>query len=278
EEEGNPQCMNDILNGIELLALLVEDVKEAGASLRSGIKGSFRVFLYDKNPYVSVFRAWHNDGRADYLAVGLLFQHRRGYNTPQFIVRRSAAKQSILRAVSDHIAAFDATSLLKWEKNSNDIIFNYSYPKAGRYDVFLCHNHNDKKAVREVAMCLREYGIVPWLDDWVLNQGTWVDALEGALKEVGCVAVFAGPNGAGPWQELEIRLSLDLSAQQGLRVIPVVLKGVEGDPPWTTGFLRQFQRVDFRKQAPDPVLQLVEMIRGSAKERSAGRCPGFGNP
>jgi hypothetical protein len=37
-------------------------------------------------------------------------------------------------------------------------------PKAEIFDVFLCHNSEDKSAVREIAQQLVREGIKPWLD------------------------------------------------------------------------------------------------------------------
>ena len=39
------------------------------------------------------------------------------------------------------------------------------------FDVFLCHNSEDKPAVRELAQRLRERGLRPWLDERELRPG-----------------------------------------------------------------------------------------------------------
>ena len=46
------------------------------------------------------------------------------------------------------------------------------------FDVFLCHNSEDKPEIREIARQLAEYGIKPWLDEDQIRPGTsWQTAL-----------------------------------------------------------------------------------------------------
>jgi hypothetical protein len=40
------------------------------------------------------------------------------------------------------------------------------------FDVFLCHNSEDKPAIRNIARKLVENGITPWLDDEQIRSGT----------------------------------------------------------------------------------------------------------
>ena len=50
--------------------------------------------------------------------------------------------------------------------------------KAEIFDVFLCHNSEDKPAVREIAQMLVKEGIKPWLDEDEIRPGTsWQIAL-----------------------------------------------------------------------------------------------------
>jgi TIR domain len=44
--------------------------------------------------------------------------------------------------------------------------------KAEVFDVFLCHNGEDKPAVREIAQSLVKAGIKPWLDEDQIRPGT----------------------------------------------------------------------------------------------------------
>ncbi|MBF0495414.1 MAG: toll/interleukin-1 receptor domain-containing protein [Deltaproteobacteria bacterium] len=54
-----------------------------------------------------------------------------------------------------------------------------------KYDVSLCHNSQDKPAVRNLAELLSKRGIRVWLDEWALIPGRpWQEALEKAIQNV----------------------------------------------------------------------------------------------
>ncbi len=145
--------------------------------------------------------------------------------------------------------------------------------KTGDFDVFLCHNSKDKPAVKEIAKKLIEHGILPWLDEWELRPGdVWIKELDRIIKLVKTAAVFVGPNFTGRWERLESRALLRRFVDAGLRVIPVVLQGAEEEPDWSI-FLEDFHRVDFRKQEPDPLNQLIYGITGDRTE-----IPGLKHP
>ena len=64
-------------------------------------------------------------------------------------------------------------------------------PQSGNFDVFLCHNSDDKPAVREIAQPLVREGIKPWLDEREIRSGTsWQTALEAQIGFIESVAVF----------------------------------------------------------------------------------------
>ena len=71
--------------------------------------------------------------------------------------------------------------------------------KAEIFDVFLCHNSDDKPAVREIAQQLVREGIKPWLDEREIRPGTsWQTALEQQIGFIKSAAVFVGDSGIGP--------------------------------------------------------------------------------
>ena len=43
--------------------------------------------------------------------------------------------------------------------------------QAHRFDVFMCHNSEDKPAVVALAEQLEVAGVRPWLDKWELRPG-----------------------------------------------------------------------------------------------------------
>ena len=131
-----------------------------------------------------------------------------------------------------------------------------------KFDVFLCHNSEDKAAVIEIAKQLQRKGLKPWLDVWELQPGAiWQFALEQQIESIGAVAVFAGQNGIGPWQSQEIYAFLQEFIRRDCPVIPVMLPETLTQPRLPI-FLRNRHWVDFRLQEPDPFSQLIWGITG----------------
>ncbi|MHC4864946.1 MAG: toll/interleukin-1 receptor domain-containing protein, partial [Planctomycetota bacterium] len=53
------------------------------------------------------------------------------------------------------------------------------------FDVFLCHNSEDKAAVKKIGKELEGRGVKVWLDDWELRPGVpWQRALEEQIEEI----------------------------------------------------------------------------------------------
>jgi hypothetical protein len=73
---------------------------------------------------------------------------------------------------------------------------NAEASKAEVFDVFLCHNSQDKPGVREIGQRLATEGIKPWLDVEQIRPGaTWQTVLGEQIKSIKSAAVFVG-NGA----------------------------------------------------------------------------------
>ena len=118
--------------------------------------------------------------------------------------------------------------------------------KAEIYDVFLCHNSEDKPVVREIAQKLSAEKIKPWLDEADIRSGIfWDTAIGQQLETVKSAAVFVGQHGVGPWQRREIIALLDQFDRRGCPVIPVILSSAPTDTvlPWS---LVSLHCVDFR--------------------------------
>ncbi len=131
-----------------------------------------------------------------------------------------------------------------------------------KFDVFLCHNSEDKTAVIEVARQLQAQGIKPWLDEWELRPGLdWQDALDGQIEQIRTAAVFVGNAGLGPWQQQEVKAFLREFVERGCPVIPVLLGNAPQEPELPT-FLKGKTWVDFRRQVPEPFGRLVWGITG----------------
>jgi hypothetical protein len=133
------------------------------------------------------------------------------------------------------------------------------------YDVFLCHNSNEKPEVRALNQGLRNNGIRTWFDEEELRPGQpWQPELERQIQNVRCAAVVVGSSGLGPWHDFEIRAFLSEFANRGCPIIPVLLE-TSGTVPDLPLFLKQFTWVDFRKKTPDPWPRLLWGIRGRAQ-------------
>lgn len=132
----------------------------------------------------------------------------------------------------------------------------------GNFDVFLCHNKDDKPEVKKIGEKLNQRGILPWLDEWELRPGElWQRVLERQIERVKSAAVFVGKNGMGPWQQMEEDGFLREFVRRGCPVIPVLLPDTPREPELPV-FLRGMTWVDFRKQDPDPLDRLVWGITG----------------
>jgi len=129
--------------------------------------------------------------------------------------------------------------------------------KDKEFDVFLCHNNKDKAEVKKIGEELKRRGIKPWLDEWELQPGLpWQRALEAQIEQIRSAAVFVGKDGVGPWQNMELDGFLSEFNRRGCPVIPVMLASAP-DKPQLPLFLRNMTWVDFRKQEPDPMKQLI---------------------
>jgi hypothetical protein len=77
--------------------------------------------------------------------------------------------------------------------------------QSNSYDVFMCHNSEDKSEVKRIALQLRSRSIHPWLDEWELRPGfSWQQALEAQIGNIKSAAVCVGNSGMGPWQNMEL--------------------------------------------------------------------------
>ncbi len=137
-----------------------------------------------------------------------------------------------------------------------------SQKRNDAFDVFMCHNSEDKPAVRDMNSRLQHRGICTWLDEEQLPPGRlWQDILEEQIGSIKAAAVFVGDSGIGPWQHMEIRAFLQEFVRRRCPIIPVILKKCQNVPQLPL-FLSQLTWVDFRKDTPDPFDRLLWGITG----------------
>ena len=134
-------------------------------------------------------------------------------------------------------------------------------PIEKTFDVFLCHNSKDKPAVRVLDTRLKAAGIKTWFDEESLMPGTiWQDELEKQIGSIRVCAVIVGPNGEGPWQEIERRTFINEFANRSCPIIPVLIDGAPTAPVLPL-FLRNFMWCDIRNGDERQFDRLVASIR-----------------
>lgn len=144
----------------------------------------------------------------------------------------------------------NTTAIVRIERRADDV----------PWDVFLCHSNQDKPQVRCLANGLRNAGLNPWLDEQQLDPAvSFITEMSKAIQTIGIAVVAWGPNSPGRWQLKEIEFLQKAAVEEGVRLIPVVLEGVERDPEWPV-FMDLLQRIDFRKSGSDAMRQLIEIL------------------
>ena len=134
--------------------------------------------------------------------------------------------------------------------------------KKREFDVFLCHNSQDKMEVEAIGTELRKRNLQPWLDKWELRPGKpWQQLLENQIETIQAAAVFVGSSGFGPWQDAEIRAFLRQFQERDCPVIPVILTTVS-TVPRLPPFLAGMTWVDFRDADSRPMSMLIWGITG----------------
>ena len=114
------------------------------------------------------------------------------------------------------------------------------------FDVFLAHNSKDKPQVRAIANELRRRGLNPWLDEEQIPPGElFQDAIQKAIPQIKSAAICIGSEGLGKWQVMELHTLTDQFISKGIKVIPLLLPGVESIPE-NLLFLKQMNWVSFK--------------------------------
>jgi GTPase SAR1 family protein len=131
---------------------------------------------------------------------------------------------------------------------------------VAEFDVFLCHNWEDKPAVRELAERLRKLGLRPWLDENELRPGLpWQRTVEEQIQSIPAAIVVVGSQ-VGPWQDQEMEAFLRQFVKRRCPVIPVLLPHT--DPPDLPPIMDGMTWVNLGTAVPDPLDELVWGITG----------------
>ena len=184
----------------------------------------------------------------------------------------SPVKQRLLTVITGLLMDLGAAS-----RNDENVVEywtrvqgNEATPSDNKFAVFLSYNTKDREDVRAVRDELEAGGVRTWFDEEQLRPGlAWQDVLEEDIGAIECAAVFVGPSGIGPWQNVEMRAFLIEFANRRCPVIPVILR-TAGDIPELPRFLRQFTWVDFRHNREEAMARLVWGITGTKPKLPTG--------
>jgi len=145
---------------------------------------------------------------------------------------------------------------------------NDSNSEPESFDVFLCHNSEDKPEIRRIADNLIKQGIKPWLDEREIKPGElWQAVLEEQIARIKSATVFVGESGIGPWQNHEMRAFINEFVERKCPVIPAILTSAKSTPPLPI-LLKGFHYVDFRVLDPNPIDQILWVITGKKPNRT----------
>ena len=216
---------------------------------------------------VRCFHIGHKHSGYNTGCINDFWQDKRGIDAGMraaFICPRCIGDTKVPAIVSELNIALDHLSLAS--RTNQDIlnIWARTKPSAGgsSFDVFLCHNSEDKDAVRILNGQLQAKGIRAWFDEEQLRPGIpWQTLLEEQIGSIKSAAVIVGSSGVGPWQDIEMRAFISEFVRRACPVIPAILEGSPTIPPLPL-FMRQFTWVDFRKERPLPLDMLIWGITG----------------
>lgn len=145
------------------------------------------------------------------------------------------------------------------------------------FDVFLCHNSEDKPLIQQICHKLEERGIQTWLDEKQIHFGdSFLDKIQEALNSANAAAIFVGKKYPGQWQSLEANALISLFVSKSVRIIPVLLPGVEKIPDREI-ILHQFHHVRFVKTVDDEHVfdRLEEIITGKKSSKTEASTVNF---
>lgn len=190
---------------------------------------------------------------------------RSAYICPACVQKKASGRKDIATSLRAEISAL-LDQISSASRGNRDIIESWqtalASTKGTAFQVFLCHNSQDKVAVRGVNRELRLKGISTWLDEEQLPPGrAWQELLEEQIQSIASVAVFVGESGLGPWQDVEMRAFISEFVRRRCPVIPVILQDCVNVPALPL-FMRQFTWVDFRKKEPPPIDMLLWGVTG----------------
>lgn len=130
------------------------------------------------------------------------------------------------------------------------------------YDIYICYAEADETEVMKVGEQLKQRGILPWFDCIDAKPGTLKRLQqEQQIEKIPATAIFVGQYAVADWQALQMYAFLEQYVERNCIVIPVLLADAPQKPKLPV-YLANFEWVDFRKQVPEPIGQLIWGITG----------------
>lgn len=130
------------------------------------------------------------------------------------------------------------------------------------YDVYICYHEADETEVFKIGEQLKAHNVLPWFD--IINMQPGMprrQQQEEKIEKIPAAAVFVGQHAVADWQALQMYSFIEQFIQRGMPVIPVLLADAPQKPKLPV-FLANFAWVDFRRQVPEPLSQLIWGITG----------------
>lgn len=247
-----------------VLSMLADNILD-GAPRHNDNTGCIYDFLWDKTGIDMRLRG----GAVCRDCLAGIQQHLKGSGDRKIAMFECTTSEGY----ADLVTLLDALSTASKRELSVLQYLERKPPADEEFDVFLCHNSEDKDSVRKLYRQLVGKGVKPWFDEEHLVPGTaWQDELQKAIPTIRTAAVIVGPNGQGPWQKMELRGFLSEFADRQCRVIPVILADAPSVPELPS-FLKQFTWVDFRRNDPPPLNRLLWGITGKKPKVEPARAP-----
>jgi hypothetical protein len=137
-------------------------------------------------------------------------------------------------------------------------------PRELNLDVVVSYNEDDFSEVELIVNSLRSEGLKPILDKDMVAGEKWQAVLEKNISNIKTALVIIGKNGRSEWQDEEIQLLLgDRTSKR--TIIPVVLPGA----PEPTGFLKNYQWVDYNKAGRNANARLIQAVKSAVTKLTA---------
>jgi hypothetical protein len=141
------------------------------------------------------------------------------------------------------------------------------------FDVFLCHNSDDKDIVKLIAEKLEKGGIKTWLDEREFVGGDdWIKKLYETLAQANVVFVFLGTNGIGKWHSKEIEHSYSLYVDSGKKpiIVPILLFGATFDHlPNKLNYLKDIHSVKIDSLNDNEIMKLLQVFTKTQPKNSS---------